>query len=261
MQATSEEVDTTAEVAVSVYPHYRQLPASRHAKFLDTIAAEPDALDADLVAIVCRETTLPTTRIQGECSHTSGQPRPLAEVLRHGDFHGACIDRARPERKPLPHANLYQCRIGLGSVTVFGASNFPLAFFTASGDTTAALAVGRPVVLKAHSEYTVTAERVATAILHAAKRTDVSAGMFNVIYGGRIGEWLVRHPAVQTVSFTGSLKDGRALCGMAAARTQSIPVFAEVNNINPVVLLPAALKKRDGAMTDELNVSMVFGCD
>lgn len=171
VQATPEEVDAAAEAAASAYPHYRQLPASRRAEFLDTIAAELDALDDDFVAIVCRETALPATRIQGERSRTSGQLRLFAEVLRRGDFHGARIDRARPERKPLPRVDLRQCRIGLGPVAVFGASNFPLAFSTAGGDTAAALAAGCPVVFKAHSGHMATAERVAAAILRAAERS------------------------------------------------------------------------------------------
>ncbi|WP_132625012.1 aldehyde dehydrogenase (NADP(+)) [Pseudomonas aeruginosa] len=197
VQATPEEVDAAAEAAASAYPHYRQLPASRRAEFLDTIAAELDALDDDFVAIVCRETALPATRIQGERSRTSGQLRLFAEVLRRGDFHGARIDRARPERKPLPRVDLRQCRIGLGPVAVFGASNFPLAFSTAGGDTAAALAAGCPVVFKAHSGHMATAERVAAAILRAAERTGMPAGVFNMIYGGGVGERLVRHPAIQ----------------------------------------------------------------
>ncbi len=231
VQATPEEVDAAAEAAASAYPHYRQLPASRRAEFLDTIAAELDALDDDFVAIVCRETALPATRIQGERSRTSGQLRLFAEVLRRGDFHGARIDRARPERKPLPRVDLRQCRIGLGPVAVFGASNFPLAFSTAGGDTAAALAAGCPVVFKAHSGHMATAERVAAAILRAAERTGMPAGVFNMIYGGGVGERLVRHPAIQAVGFTGSLKGGRALCDMAAARAQPIPVFAEMSSI------------------------------
>ena len=202
VQATPEEVDAAAEAAASAYPHYRQLPASRRAEFLDTIAAELDALDDDFVAIVCRETALPATRIQGERSRTSGQLRLFAEVLRRGDFHGARIDRARPERKPLPRVDLRQCRIGLGPVAVFGASNFPLAFSTAGGDTAAALAAGCPVVFKAHSGHMATAERVAAAILRAAERTGMPAGVFNMIYGGGVGERLVRHPAIQAVGFT-----------------------------------------------------------
>ncbi|ERY34466.1 TPA: aldehyde dehydrogenase (NADP(+)) [Pseudomonas aeruginosa] len=260
VQATPEEVDAAAEAAASAYPHYRQLPASRRAEFLDTIAAELDALDDDFVAIVCRETALPATRIQGERSRTSGQLRLFAEVLRRGDFHGARIDRARPERKPLPRVDLRQCRIGLGPVAVFGASNFPLAFSTAGGDTAAALAAGCPVVFKAHSGHMATAERVAATILRAAERTGMPAGVFNMIYGGGVGERLVRHPAIQAVGFTGSLKGGRALCDMAAARAQPIPVFAEMSSINPVVLLPAALKKRGEAVADELSASVVLGC-
>ncbi len=145
-------------------------------------------------------------------------------------------------------------------MAVFGASNFPLAFSTAGGDTAAALAAGCPVVFKAHSGHMATAERVAAAILRAAERTGMPAGVFNMIYGGGVGERLVRHPAIQAVGFTGSLKGGRALCDMAAARAQPIPVFAEMSSINPVVLLPAALKKRGEAVADELSASVVLGC-
>lgn len=260
VQATPEEVDAAAEAAASAYPHYRQLPASRRAEFLDTIAAELDALDDDFVAIVCRETALPATRIQGERNRTSGQLRLFAEVLRRGDFHGARIDRARPERKPLPRVDLRQCRIGLGPVAVFGASNFPLAFSTAGGDTAAALAAGCPVVFKAHSGHMATAERVAAAILRAAERTGMPAGVFNMIYGGGVGERLVRHPAIQAVGFTGSLKGGRALCDMAAARAQPIPVFAEMSSINPLVVLPEALRRRGRQVAEELAASVTLGC-
>lgn len=145
-------------------------------------------------------------------------------------------------------------------MAVFGASNFPLAFSTAGGDTAAALAAGCPVVFKAHSGHMATAELVAAAILRAAERSGMPAGVFNMIYGGGVGERLVRHPAIRAVGFTGSLKGGRALCDMAAARAQPIPVFAEMSSVNPVVLLPAALKKRGEAVADELSASVVLGC-
>ncbi|TRX73463.1 aldehyde dehydrogenase (NADP(+)) [Pseudomonas mangiferae] len=259
-QASPAEVDAAARAAADAYPAYRALPAARRADFLDAIAAELDALGDDFVALVCRETALPAGRIQGERGRTSGQMRLFAQMLRRGDFHGARIDRALPERQPLPRPDLRQYRIGLGPVAVFGASNFPLAFSTAGGDTAAALAAGCPVVFKAHSGHMATAECVADAVLRAAERTGMPAGVFNMIYGGGVGEALVKHPAIQAVGFTGSLRGGRALCDMAAARPQPIPVFAEMSSINPVLLLPAALDARGEAIATELAASVTLGC-
>lgn len=259
VQATAEEVDAAANVAAAAFPAYRSLPLARRAEFLDAIADELDALDDAFVATVCRETALPTARIQGERTRTSGQMRLFAKVLRRGDFIGARIDRAQPQRTPLPRVDLRQCRIGVGPVAVFGASNFPLAFSTAGGDTAAALAAGCPVVFKAHSGHMATAEGMADAILRAADRTEMPAGVFNMVYGGGVGEWLVKHPAIQAVGFTGSLRGGRALCDMAAARPQPIPVFAEMSSINPVVLLPGALQVRGEQVAAELAASVLQG--
>jgi len=260
IQATPEEVDAAAEAAASAYPLYRALPASKRAEFLEAIADELDALGDDFVALTCQETALPAGRIQGERGRTSGQMRLFAKVLRRGDFHGARIDRALPDRKPLPRPDLRQCRMGLGPVAVFGASNFPLAFSTAGGDTAAALAAGCPVVFKAHSGHMATAEQVADAIIRAAEKTGMPKGVFNMIFGSGVGEALVKHPAIQAVGFTGSLRGGRALCDMAAARPQPIPVFAEMSSINPVLVLPEALKARGDTIANELTASVVLGC-
>ncbi|PTR28204.1 MULTISPECIES: aldehyde dehydrogenase (NADP(+)) [unclassified Pseudomonas] len=259
-QATPLEVDAAANAAAAAYPAYRSLSAERRAQFLEAIADELDALGDDFVAVVCRETALPTGRIQGERGRTSGQMRLFAKVLRRGDFYGARIDRALPERQPLPRPDLRQYRIGLGPVAVFGASNFPLAFSTAGGDTASALAAGCPVVFKAHSGHMATAEQVADAIIRAAEKTGMPAGVFNMIYGGGVGEALVKHPAIKAVGFTGSLKGGRALCDMAAARAQPIPVFAEMSSINPVILLPQALEVRAESIARDLTASVVQGC-
>ena len=259
VQATEAEVDAAARAAERAYPHYRQLSATRRAGFLEAIASRLDALGDDFVALVRRETALPAARIQGERTRTANQLRLFAEVLRRGDFHGARIDRGQPGRTP-PRPDLRQWRIGLGPVAVFGASNFPLAFSTAGGDSAAALAAGCPVVVKAHGGHMATAECVADAILQAAADSGMPAGVFNMVYGSGVGEALVRHPAMRAVGFTGSLKGGRALCDLAAARPQPIPVFAEMSSINPVVLLPAALKKRGEAVADELSASVVLGC-
>ncbi|MDF2073949.1 aldehyde dehydrogenase (NADP(+)), partial [Pseudomonas mendocina] len=260
IQATPEEVDAAAQAAAAAYPTYRNLSAVRRAEFLEAIADEVDALGDDFVALVTRETALPAARIQGERGRTSGQMRLFAKVLRHGDFYGARIDRALPDRQPLPRPDLRQYQIGVGPVAVFGASNFPLAFSTAGGDTASALAAGCPVVFKAHSGHMATAECVADAIIRAAEKTGMPKGVFNMIFGGGVGEILVKHPAIQAVGFTGSLKGGRALCDMAAARPQPIPVFAEMSSVNPVIVLPGALKARGATVAKELAGSVVLGC-
>src|SRR5690606_12120424 len=172
--------------AQTAFYTYRHVSAVRRAEFLDAIGAELDQLDDEFVALVCRETALPAARIKGELARTSGQMRLFATVLRRGDFYGARIDLALPERKPLPRVDLRQCRTGIGPVAVFGASNFPLAFSTAGGDTAAALAAGCPVVFKAHSGHMATAEKVAEAIIRAAERTGMPAGVFNMIYGAGV---------------------------------------------------------------------------
>lgn len=258
-EATREEVDAAAQAAAAAYPAYRTLPATRRAEFLDAIADELDALGDAFIATVCRETALPAARIQGERARTSGQMRLFAKVLRRGDFFGARIDRALPDRQPLPRPDLRQYHIGLGPVAVFGASNFPLAFSTAGGDTAAALAAGCPVVFKAHPGHMATAEWVALAIVRAAEQTQMPPGVFNMIYGGTVGAWLVQHPAIKAVGFTGSLKGGRALCDMAAARPEPIPVFAEMSSVNPVLVLPEALKARGAQIAAELSASVVQG--
>ncbi|CAB5643038.1 aldehyde dehydrogenase (NADP(+)) [Pseudomonas asiatica] len=259
-QATPEEVDAAAQAAEAAFAEYNALAPQRRAQFLDAIADQLDALDDTFVATVCRETALPAGRIQGERARTSNQMRLFASVLRRGDYLGARIDRAQPQRQPLPRPDLRQYRTGVGPVAVFGASNFPLAFSTAGGDTAAALAAGCPVVVKAHSGHMATAERVAEAIERAVVATGMPAGVFNMIYGAGVGEALVRHPAIQAVGFTGSLKGGRALCELAAARPQPIPVFAEMSSINPVLVLPEALQARGEQVARELAGSVVLGC-
>ncbi|NBF17380.1 aldehyde dehydrogenase (NADP(+)) [Pseudomonas paraversuta] len=258
-QATPEEVDRAANAADQAFIEFRQLSPERRAEFLDAIADEIDQLGDDFVALVCRETALPAGRIQGERGRTSGQMRLFAKVLRRGDFLGARIDLAMPDRKPLPRVDLRQYRIGVGPVAVFGASNFPLAFSTAGGDTAAAFAAGCPVVFKAHSGHMATADQVGCAIIRAAEKTGMPKGVFNMIFGAGVGEPLIKHPAIQAVGFTGSLHGGNALSKMAAEREQPIPVFAEMSSINPVILLPQALAARGGKVAGELAASVTMG--
>lgn len=257
-EATSNEVDAAAQAAAQAFAPYRALPVAQRALFLDAIADEIDGLADDFIDLVCRETALARARIQGERARTSGQMRLFARVLRRGDFLGARIDLALAQRMPQPRPDLRQYRIGIGPVAVFGASNFPLAFSTAGGDTAAALAAGCTVVFKAHPGHMATAERVADAIIRAAVRTGMPPGVFNMIFGDLVGKQLVSHPAIQAVGFTGSLRGGRALCDIAAARPQPIPVFAEMSSINPVVLLPDALKLRGEQIASELSASVLL---
>ncbi|QTM18609.1 aldehyde dehydrogenase (NADP(+)) [Acinetobacter baumannii] len=258
--ATEQEINQACEAASQAFKTYRHTTPEQRAIFLENIADELDALGTDFLEIVSQETALPLARLQGERARTSGQMRLFAKVLRRGDFLGARIDTALPERQPLPRPDLRQIKIGVGPVAVFGASNFPLAFSTAGGDTASALAAGCSVVVKAHSGHMATADFVAQAIERAVEKSNMLKGVFNMIYGNGVGEPLVKHPLIQAVGFTGSLRGGRALCDMAAARPQPIPVFAEMSSINPMLMLPEALKNRGEKIAQDLADSVVLGC-
>lgn len=259
-QATEQEVNQACEAANEAFKTYRHTSPEQRARFLEAIADELDALGTDFLDIISQETALPLARLQGERGRTSGQMRLFAQVLRRGDFLGARIDTALPDRQPLPRVDLRQLKIGVGPIAVFGASNFPLAFSTAGGDTASALAAGCPVVVKAHSGHMATADQVAQAIERAVAKTNMPKGVFNMVYGNGVGATLVQHPLIKAVGFTGSLKGGRALCDMAAERPQPIPVFAEMSSINPMLMLPEALKNRGDKIAQELADSVVMGC-
>jgi alpha-ketoglutaric semialdehyde dehydrogenase len=259
-QADEQEVTLAVAAATRAFAPFRQLSTQRRAELLETIAEEIDGLGDDFIALVCRETALLEGRVRGERNRTTGQLRLFADVLRRGDFLGARIDQALTERTPLPRLDIRQYRIGVGPVAVFGASNFPLAFSTAGGDTASALAAGCPVVFKAHSGHMATAEYVANAIVRAAQRTGMPSGVFGMIYGAGVGQALVKADGIKAVGFTGSLKGGRALLDLAAARPQPIPVFAEMSSINPVILLPEALNVRGGRIAERLTTSINLGC-
>ncbi|HGO4293161.1 TPA: aldehyde dehydrogenase family protein, partial [Klebsiella quasipneumoniae subsp. similipneumoniae] len=190
---------------------------------------------------------------------TSGQLRMFAGVILRGDTFAARIDTALADRQPLPRPDLRQYQQALGPVAVFGASNFPLAFSTAGGDTASALAAGCPVVVKAHPGHMATAELTAEAIVRAVARCGLPGGVFNMIFGTDIGAELVRHPAIQAVGFTGSLAGGKALYQLAQQRSQPIPLFAEMSAINPLIILPQALQTRAEALANELVASFTLG--
>lgn len=257
--ATDAEIGAAAKAAAASYPLFRATSLEQRAHFLEAVADEIDALDDRFVQLVISETGLPEARIRGERLRTTNQLRLFARVVRRGDFLGARIDTALPERQPQPRPDIRQYRIGIGPVAVFGAGNFPLAFSVAGGDTASALAAGCPVLVKAHSGHPATSELVAQAIVRAVDQCGMPGGVFGMLFGDNVGAPLVSHPAIKAVGFTGSLRGGRALFDLAASRPEPIPVFAEMSSVNPVVLLPGALAERGDAIAAGLAASVTLG--
>lgn len=240
---TEEQLKAATTAAAAAFESFSTLDPDPHAAFLDAIADNIDAIGDELIIRAGRETGLPAARLQGERARTTGQLRLFASVVRQGDFRGVRIDPALPERTPLPRADIRQRQIPLGPVAVFGASNFPLAFSTAGGDTASALAAGCPVVFKAHNAHPGTSELVGQAIVKAVKEIGLHPGVFSLIYGpgSSIGQALVADPVIKAVGFTGSQGAGIALMRTAAARPEPIPVYAEMSSLNPVFVFPGAL--------------------
>ncbi len=259
--ATKEDVERACALAEESFDTFRQLPDERRAGFLDAIAQALLDLGSALTERAHLETGLPLPRLEGERMRTVNQLRLFAGVLRDGRWHAAVIDSAQPGRSPVPRPDLRQRRIGLGPVAVFGASNFPLAFSVAGGDTASALAAGCPVVVKAHPAHLGTSELVARAIRKAARDTGMPDGVFALIIGDGnwIGEALVSHPAIQAVGFTGSRRGGLALQRIVNARSEPIPMYAEMSSINPVIVLPAALAARGEQIARDFIDSLVLG--
>ena len=215
-----------------------------------------------LVERVGQETALPEPRIRMETGRTVSQLRMFADIVEDGSWVDARIDPALPERQPLPRADIRSMLQPLGPVAVFGASNFPLAFSVAGGDTASALAAGCPVVVKSHSGHPGTSELVGHAVVAAARATGMPDGVFSLLFDNRrdVGIILVEHPLIQAVGFTGSCKVGRHLFDLAAKRDVPIPVYAEMGSINPIFLLPGAIKSRGTQIAEGLCQSVTMGC-
>ncbi|MCQ9329591.1 aldehyde dehydrogenase (NADP(+)) [Pelistega suis] len=255
------DFDQAMELAWNAFLEYRLVDDKKKAVFLETIASEIESVKDDIVARAMLETGLPQARLEGETGRTCGQLRLFATVLRDGKYQDIRHDEALPDRTPLPRPELYFRKIGLGPVAVFGASNFPLAFSVAGGDTASALAAGCPVVVKAHQAHPGTSELVGQAVARAVARCNMPKGVFALIYGSgsTIGQKLVSHPYIKAVGFTGSRAGGTALMNTAASRPEPIPVYAEMSSINPVYILPEALKSRGAAIGEALVQSMMMG--
>ncbi|MET4167808.1 MULTISPECIES: aldehyde dehydrogenase (NADP(+)) [Gordonia] len=255
------DVARATAAAAAAFGPYRATASEHRAQFLSTIADNLDAATDVLVERAVAETGLPAARITGEVGRTSGQLRLFASVLREGSWHGARIDPARPDRTPLPRADIRQRKIPLGPVAVFGASNFPLAFSVAGGDTASALAAGCPVVVKAHDAHPGTSELVGRLIADAVAATGMPAGTFSLLYGtGReLGIALVTDPHIKAVGFTGSRSGGTALVAAAASRPEPIPVYAEMSSINPVFPLDGALRDDAAGLGRAFVASLTMG--
>jgi len=258
---TKADVDTACQLAHSAFDAYRHISLEKRAVFLETIADEILALGDSLVTRAAAESGLAEGRITGERGRTMGQLKLFASVVRRGDWVGARIDSAMPERTPMPRADLRMRHIPLGPVAVFGASNFPLAFSVAGGDTASALAAGCPVIVKAHSAHPGTSELIGKAIISAAKKCAMPKGVFSLIFddGYGLGIELVANPHIKAVGFTGSRSGGIALMKIASNRPEPIPVFAEMSSINPVFLLPSALKKNGAVLASGFAGSLAMG--
>ncbi|SDL79757.1 NADP-dependent aldehyde dehydrogenase [Modicisalibacter muralis] len=258
---TREEVDRACELASVAFDHYRETTLEARARLLETIADEIEALGECLIERAVAESGLPQARIQGERGRTCNQLRLFARTVRAGEWLDVRIDPALPERQPLPRADLRQRHVALGPVVVFGASNFPLAFSVAGGDTASALAAGCPVIVKAHSAHPGTSELVGRAIQAAVRRCGLPEGVFSLIFGsGReVGQALVTDARIKAAGFTGSRSGGLALWKAAQSRPEPIPFYAEMSSINPVFPLPAALKSRGAAMGEAFVGSLNMG--
>ena len=258
---TPELVDRAAQAAEAAFAGYGALPRAARAAFLRRIAEEIEARGGAITEIGSAETGLPPARLEGERGRTVGQLRLFAEHIEKGDYLDRRHDAALPDRAPMPRPDLRMIQHPVGPVAVFGASNFPLAFSVAGGDTASALAAGCPVVVKGHSAHPGTGEIVAQAIDAAIRACGVPAGTFSLIQGGRrnVGEALVQHPLIQAVGFTGSLGGGRALFDLCARRPVPIPFFGELGSVNPMFLLPAALAARGAEIARGWAGSLTLG--
>jgi NADP-dependent aldehyde dehydrogenase len=257
----NELVNRACEAAEKAFWSYGHATREIRATFLNAIADEIEARAEIITAIGSRETGLPEARLQGERGRTVGQLRLFASHILSGDYLDRRHDQALPERQPLPRPDIRLMQRPIGPVAVFGASNFPLAFSTAGGDTASALAAGCPVVVKGHEAHPGTSEVVAEAIRAAIMKCGIDPGVFSLVHGGArvVGQRLVQHPLIKAVGFTGSLAAGRALFDLCVGRPEPIPFFGELGSVNPMFLMPQALSARGAGIAEGWAGSLTMG--
>jgi 2,5-dioxopentanoate dehydrogenase len=259
--ATTQDLERAAALAQTAFPIYSTLSGKDKGAFLRRIAAAIEEVAPAIIKRANLETALPEARLQGEVGRTCNQLRLFAEVVEEGSWVDARIDTADPNRKPLPKPSIRSMHKPLGPVAVFGASNFPLAFSVAGGDTASAFAAGNPVIVKAHPAHPGTSALVGNAIRESVKACGLPEGVFSMLFddGVEVGVQLVKHPAIKAVAFTGSFAGGTALMKLAAARPEPIPCYSEMGSVNPVFVLPGALNKRGSAVATGLQASFTLG--
>ena len=259
--ASLDDLERAAGLAEEAFAVYSRTSGRERARFLRHVAEGLEAIAAEVVERAGKETGLPEARLKGELARTVNQLRLFAGVVEEGSWVNARIDPALPERKPLPRADIRSVLRPLGPVAVFGASNFPLAFSVAGGDTASALAAGNPAIVKAHPAHPGTSELVGQVVSSSVRACGLPAGVFALLFdsGTQLGSALVAHPAVKAVAFTGSFAGGRALMQLAAARTEPIPCFMEMGSTNPLFVLPEALKTRGAQISNGLFGSFTLG--
>jgi alpha-ketoglutaric semialdehyde dehydrogenase len=259
--ATPSDVDTAARLAHEAFAAYSHVPGREKAVFLRKIANNIESVAASLVERAQLETALPQARLQAETARTCAQLRLFAEVVEEGSWVMARIDRADPDRKPAPRPDLRSMLRPIGPVAVFGASNFPLAFSVAGGDTASALAAGSPVIVKAHPAHPGTSEIAASALQKSVRECGLPEGVFSLLFdsGTRVGTMLIQHPHIRAAGFTGSRAAGQALMKVAAARPEPIPFFVEMSSTNPLFILPGALRDRCDQIAAGLHASFTMG--
>src|SRR5271169_1691050 len=259
--ATHDEIELAVRLASEAFPVYSRIPGRERGEFLRRIAAKIESISAEIVDRAGQETALPPARLQGETARTCGQLRLFAEVAEEGSWVSARIDHADPDRKPAPKPDIRSMLRPVGPVVVFGASNFPLAFSVAGGDTASALAGGNPVIVKAHAAHPGTSELVGQMVREAVRECGMPEGVFSLLFGSgaQIGTALMKHPLVKAGGFTGSRAAGRVLMDVAAARPEPIPFYAEMSSTNPVFILPGALRERGETIAAGLHTSFTMG--
>jgi NADP-dependent aldehyde dehydrogenase len=260
-EVTTEEINKAVILAVQSFKEFKKTSGVRKGIFLNAIADEILALGDELIKIYCSENGLLESRAKGELDRTIGQLRMFADLVKEGSWVQATIDTAIQDRYPISKPDLRKMLVPLGPVVVFGASNFPLAYSTAGGDTASVLAAGCPVIIKSHPMHAGTGELVASAIIKAAKKTDMPNGVFSNLNssGIEVGVQLVQHPDIKAVGFTGSIQGGRALYDLASQREEPIPIFAEMGSINPIVILPGAVKSKGLNLAKTIANSITLG--
>lgn len=259
--ATAEEIELAVRLSAEAFEVYQRVSGHDRGAFLRTIAAKIESIAAEIVERAAQETALPQGRLQAETGRTCAQLRLFAQVAEEGSWVQARVDHADPNRKPAPKPDIRSMLRPLGPVVVFGASNFPLAFSVAGGDTASAFAGGNTVIVKAHAAHPGTSELVGRAIQESVRECGLPEGVFSLLFGSgpQIGTALMKHPLVRAGGFTGSRTAGRILMDVAASRPEPIPFYAEMSSTNPVFILPGALRERGENIATGLHGSFTLG--